>query len=87
MPRPELTLSGDMSILAALLDFCSLVVFVAVILSWIPAARENAFGRTIASVTEPVFERIRAVLPPFGGFDLSPMLVLFALRFARSLIG
>lgn len=76
-----------MSILAALLDFYSLIVFVAVILSWIPAARENAFGRTIASVTEPVFERIRAVLPSLGGLDLSPMLVLFALRFARSLIG
>jgi YggT family protein len=76
-----------MSILAALLDFYSLIVFAAVILSWIPAARENAFGRTIASVTEPVFERIRAGLPSLGGFDLSPMLVLFALRFARSLIG
>lgn len=76
-----------MSILAALLDFYSLVVFAAVILSWIPAARENAFGRSIATVTEPVFERIRAVLPSFGGFDLSPMLVLFALRFARGLIG
>lgn len=76
-----------MSILAGLLDFYSLIVFAAVILSWIPAARENAFGRAIASVTEPVFERIRAVLPSVGGFDLSPMLVLFALRFARSLVG
>ena len=76
-----------MSILAALLDFYSLIVFAAVILSWIPTARENVFGRSIASVTEPVFERIRAILPSFGGFDLSPMLVLFALRFARSLIG
>lgn len=76
-----------MSILAGLLDFYSLIVFAAVILSWIPAARENAFGRSIASVTEPVFERIRAVLPSLGGLDLSPMLVLFALRFARSLIG
>jgi YggT family protein len=76
-----------MSIVAGLLDFYSLVVFIAVILSWVPAARENAFGRSIASVTEPVFERIRGVLPAFGGFDLSPMLVLFALRFARGLIG
>lgn len=76
-----------MSILAALLDFYSLVVLVAVILSWIPAAADNAIGRSVASVTEPVFQRIRAVLPPFGGFDLSPMLVLFALRFARGLVG
>lgn len=76
-----------MSVLAALLDFYSLVVLAAVVLSWVPTARENAFGRSVATVTEPVFERIRAVLPAVAGFDLSPMLVLFALRFARGVIG
>jgi YggT family protein len=75
-----------MSVLALLIDFYSFIVFVAVILSWIPGAYDNVLGRAIARVTEPVFGLIRTVIPPLGGFDLSPMLLLIALRAVRSLI-
>jgi YggT family protein len=75
-----------MSVLAALIDFCSLIVLAAVLLSWIPAAGNNVVGRSILRVTEPVFARVRSVIPTLGGLDLSPMLVLIALRFVRGLI-
>lgn len=32
-------------------------------------------------MTEPVLAPIRRTLPPMGGLDLSPMLLLIALRF------
>ena len=35
-------------------------------------------------MTEPVLAPIRRVLPPMGGLDLSPMLLLIALRFLAS---
>jgi YggT family protein len=76
-----------MMILGGLIDLYSLVVFVAVILSWIPDARDSAFGRWIGSVTEPVFEKIRQVIPPLGGLDLSPMVLLIGLRLVRGLFG
>lgn len=35
---------------------------------------------------EPIYGPIRRVLPPMGGFDLSPLIVIFALMFLRSLV-
>ena len=37
-------------------------------------------------LTEPVLSRIRAVLPSFGGLDLSPIVLIFAIYFIRDLI-
>ena len=68
-----------------LIDFYSLLVVAAVVLSWIPAARDNPIARFIESVTEPVLSRIRAVVPPIGGFDVSPLLLLLALRMLQRL--
>ena len=41
-----------MMIIAGLIDLYSLVVFVAIILSWIPSARESAFGPPTVSQPE-----------------------------------
>ena len=35
-------------------------------------------------MTEPVLAPIRRALPPMGGLDLSPMLLLLALQFLAS---
>ncbi|HVU06028.1 MAG TPA: YggT family protein [Polyangiaceae bacterium] len=73
-------------LLYRLVDLYSLVVFAAVIISWIPEARDSSVGRAIDSVTEPVFGLVRRVLPPAGGFDLSPMVVLLALQLLKGLL-
>ena len=72
--------------IAGLISLYSLVVFAAVILSWVPSARDNQIAYYIDAVTEPVFERVRRVVPPLGGFDLSPMIVLFALQLLRRFV-
>jgi len=61
----------------------SLVVLAAVVLSWFPAARANPAGQLVERLTEPVFERIRRVIPPAGGFDLSPLVLLVGLQILR----
>jgi YggT family protein len=73
-------------LLVRLIDFYTLVVFAAVLLSWVPAWRDNAIARFIESATEPVLERIRRVLPPMGGLDLSPMLLLVGLQMIKRLL-
>jgi len=73
-------------ILYRLLDFYSLVVIARVVLSWIPAAHGHPIARLVESVTEPVLARIRAVVPPLAGFDLSPLVLLFALRLLQRLL-
>ena len=62
------------------------LVLAAVVLSWVPGARNNQVAYYIEAVTEPVFERIRRVIPPLGGFDLSPLVLLVLLQMLRRLV-
>jgi YggT family protein len=69
-----------------LLDFYSLVLFAAILLSWLDLPPENPFVRVVRQLTEPVLAPLRRILPSAGGFDLSPLLVLLALRLLQRLI-
>jgi YggT family protein len=75
-----------MSLLALVLDAYSLVVFVAVVCSWINLAPDHPVVAFTSRLTEPVLAPIRRVLPSMGGMDFSPMLLLFALRFVKRLL-
>ncbi len=75
-----------MPFLANLIDLYSLVVLVAVILSWVPLDRRNPLVTITHALTEPVLAPIRRVLPPMGGLDLSPMVLLFALQLLKGLL-
>jgi YggT family protein len=75
-----------MPFLAELIDLYSLVVLVAVILSWVPLDRRNPLVTITQSLTEPALAPIRKVLPPMGGLDLSPMVLLIALQILKGLL-
>ena len=75
-----------MLLLVRLLDLYSWIVLAAVILSWIPSLQDNPIGRAISAMTEPVFKAVRRVLPPLGGLDLSPIVVLIGLRLLGRLL-
>jgi YggT family protein len=72
--------------LASLIDLYSLVVLVAVILSWVPLDRRNPLITITHALTEPVLAPIRSVLPPMAGLDLSPMVLLIALQILKGLV-
>jgi YggT family protein len=73
-------------ILGRLIDLYALIVMGAVVLSWIPSLRNHAIGRFIESATEPALRRIRSVVPPVGGLDLSALILLFALQVIKRLL-
>ena len=75
-----------MRLIATLIDLYSLVVLVAVIMSWLPVDRRSLLVTTVDRLTEPVLAPIRAVLPPMGGLDLSPMVLLIGLQILRRLL-
>jgi YggT family protein len=60
------------------------VVIAAVIVSWLTAFNVinpyNNFVRTLLRIlnalTDPVFRQIRRVIPPIGGLDFSPLVVI-----------
>ena len=75
-----------MPLLASLIDLYSLVVLVAVILSWVPLDRRNHLVAITHALTEPVLASIRRILPPMAGLDLSPMVLLIALQLLKGLL-
>ena len=79
-------LISPVPLLARVIDLYSLVVLVAVILSWIRVDRRNPLVTLVRGLTEPVLAPIRSLLPPMGGLDLSPMILLLGLQIVRGLL-
>ncbi|MGC6517085.1 MAG: YggT family protein [Candidatus Puniceispirillaceae bacterium] len=51
---------------------------------WQPTVR--LILTTLQRIHEPVMGRIRSVLPDLGGLDISPIIVLLAVQFARNFL-
>jgi YggT family protein len=73
-------------VIRMLFDAYSLLVLVAVILSWTRAAPDNPIRKITDATVEPVLEPIRRVIPPIAGLDVSPLILLLGLRLLRSLL-
>ena len=59
------------------------IVIARVLLSWFPQHSYTSIVKFIYNVTEPILMRIRRYIPPLGGFDLSPMILIFVLSCQR----
>ena len=63
------------------------LIIIRVIMSWVaPQGGYNPVFMVIGQLTEPMMARARNILPPMGGFDLSPMILLILLFFINSSI-
>jgi YggT family protein len=79
-------------LIESLISLYIFIILVAVVVSWLIAFNVintyNNFVRSLlrflSALTEPIFSRVRRVVPPMGGLDLSPFViwvVLAALNF------
>jgi YggT family protein len=75
-----------MRLVIALIDLYSLVVLAAVVISWVRADRRHPFVQLISNLTEPALAPIRRLIPPAGGVDFSPLVLLIALRLLRGVL-
>ena len=77
-----------------LLGLYTFVIIAAVVSSWLIAFgvlnSSNQFVRQVVralyALTEPAFRLVRKVIPPIGGLDLSPIVVLIAVRFLNYML-
>lgn len=67
------------SVANTFLNFFLYSIFVSIILSWVAQGSYNPLADILHQITEPVMGPARKILPPMGGLDLSPMLVLLAI--------
>ncbi len=74
-------------LISYLLELAIIVVIAAVVASWLvafgvlnmsnPIVRQIV--RALGELTEPLFRPMRRLVPPMGGLDLSPILVLIVI--------
>ena len=63
-------------------------IFVRIIMSWISPGQYNPATAIITTLTEPLLSPVRRLIPPLGGFDISPIFVIIALgALTRVLMG
>ena len=72
-------------ILIQIIDLYSLIVFAAIVMSWMQVPPSNPIAQFLHAVTEPVLGPIRRVLPAMGGLDFSPMILLIGLQMLKGL--
>lgn len=76
------------------LDVYMYVIIASVVISWLIAfdvinTRNEQAARLVALLnraTEPVYRRLRKFIPPLGGMDLTPLVVIVAIYFLQNVI-
>ena len=70
------------SIVSYIIGGLSWLIFIRVLLSWIPHNPNHTLVGFVYRITEPILRPIQGVVPPqrMGGLDLSPIIALFLLR-------
>lgn len=73
-------------LIALWLTVLLVAVIIKVILSWINPGHYNPVIGLVDKIAEPVLRPIRKLLPPLGGFDLSPLFASLLILVAKMLI-
>ena len=86
-----MTMTVLATIVSFLFRFYSLLILIRVLISWLSLTGpqpwlDHPAVRLLAQVTDPVLRPFQRLIPPIGGLDISPIIVLFALEIGRRLV-
>ncbi|HEY8171915.1 MAG TPA: YggT family protein [Dehalococcoidia bacterium] len=59
----------------------TLAIIARAIMSWFNLDPRNPLVQILSSITDPIIEPIRRIMPRLGMFDLSPLVALLLLNF------
>ncbi len=80
-------MSQIIMLLITIVQAYTFVMFIWVLLSWIPEFTHSKFYGFLDSVCLPFLEPFRKIIPPINGIDISPILAFFALQLVTNLLG
>ncbi len=80
-----IALTSIVKLIMLSVNLFAFAILIRVILSWVAPGMHNPATAIIATLSEPVLRPLRRVIPPMGGFDLSPMLAIIGL-FALNIV-
>jgi YggT family protein len=73
--------------IAVVLNLLALAIFIRILLTWLPIAPWHPAVRMLDRITEPVLAPFRRLIPPMGGFDLSPAVAIVVLTILARIVG
>lgn len=62
------------------LSFLTLAIFIRAILSWFSVDRGSPIIQALDSITEPIIDPIRRIMPRIGMIDFSPLVAIILLQ-------
>jgi YggT family protein len=83
---PGLLLSAVAELVSKSLYLFIFAIFIQIVISWVAPGTYNPVVGVIDSITTPLLRPARRLLPPMGGIDLSPMLVIIGLYLGLMLV-
>jgi len=70
------------SVVIGIISLYKWIVIISALITWINPDPYNPIVRVLYGLTEPVYYKIRRVIPTtFGGIDIAPIILLFGLQF------
>lgn len=67
-------------LLYGLLSLYSLFIFIRIVISWGQVSYANPLMRFLVRMTDPILVPLRQMIPPLGGFDISPIFAFIIIR-------
>jgi YggT family protein len=74
-------------LVALVIQLYIIVILVYALLSWLGDRGRGPVASVLGTLARPVLRPVRQVLPPIGGFDLSPLVVIVILEAVLIAIG
>ncbi|MEA3289960.1 MAG: YggT family protein [Campylobacterota bacterium] len=76
------------TLLISIISLYKWVIIIAALLSWVQPDPYNPIVQMLYRLTEPAYALVRKYIPTvFGGMDMSPLIIIFALQFLEIFLG
>ena len=80
LPILQLLVYSLLRLVALAVWFYTVALFIYVVLSWFGDRGGNPMTALLGELVEPILRPARRLLPPIGGLDLSPLIVILLLQ-------
>ncbi|HEY3487877.1 MAG TPA: YggT family protein [Gammaproteobacteria bacterium] len=85
-PWPGLAPLVLAELISSFLNIFMFTILIQVIISWVAPHQHNPAAMLLQQLNEPLLRPLRRLLPPMGGLDLSPLLVLVLIQLSKILL-
>uniref|UniRef100_A0A7V4JPA2 YggT family protein n=1 Tax=Thermodesulfobacterium geofontis TaxID=1295609 RepID=A0A7V4JPA2_9BACT len=82
----KILLNSFIQLIDLLLTIYIWIIIARAIISWVNPSPYHPLVRFLYRVTEPVLAPIRKIIPPIGGIDISPIIVIFIIFVIQNLL-